>query len=366
MKYCTLCIIPDTRPGIRLGQDGVCNACHDAAKQKKIDWPARADDWRQLVKWAKNQPGRYDCVIPVSGGKDSTWQIVTCLESGLHPLAVTWKTPARTELGQQNLDNLISLGVDHIDFSVNPEVEKQFMLTTFKKAGSPAIPMHLALFNIPLQIAISLKIPLVVWGENSAVEYGGNDTKLKGARLTPAWLKQYGVSGGTVAADWASKELPLEDLTPYHSPSRQALATSNTRAVFLGNYFRWDPQTSLAVAKAHGFKARAAGPKTGYYNYADIDDDFISIHHWLKWYKFGFTRLFDNLSLEIRRGRLTRAEAINIIRKRGDQAPHQDIIAFCQFVGISEKQFFAICEKFRNKNIWVKQRGKWIIPDFLI
>jgi hypothetical protein len=194
------------------------------------------------------------------------------------------------------------LGVDHIDFSVNPEIEKKFMLTTFKKAGSPAIPMHLALFNIPLQIAVSWNIPLVVWGENSAVEYGGTDAKLKSAWLTPAWLKHYGVSQGTLPEDWVSRDLSLEALAPYRAPSKKVLAASNTRAVFLGHYFRWDPQTSLQVAQQHGFRSRKQGPKTGYYNYADIDDNFISLHHFLKWYKFGFTRLFDNLSLEIRRG----------------------------------------------------------------
>lgn len=366
MKYCTHCIIPDTRPGIIFGKNGVCNACHDAAQQKQIHWKNRAADWEKLVAWTKKQKRRYDCVIPVSGGKDSTWQTVTCLEYGLHPLAVTWKTPARTKLGQTNLDNLISLGVDHIDFSVNPAVEKKFMLTTFKKAGSPAIPMHLALFNIPLQIAVSRKIPLIVWGENSAVEYGGTDEKLKGAWLTPAWLKQYGVSGGTIAEDWETKELSRKALAPYRGPSEKVLAASDTRAVFLGHYFPWDPATSLQVAKQHGFKSRQAGPKTGYYNYADIDDDFISIHHFLKWYKFGFTRLFDNLSLEIRRGRMTREKAVDIIRQRGDQTPQKDITVFCKFVGISAKEFFTICEKFRNKDIWVQRGKQWDIPNFLV
>src|SRR3989344_5995254 len=132
MKYCTKCIIPDTRPGIVLDSKGVCNACEDAAHQKKVDWKAREADWKKVVLWAKQQQRRYDCVIPVSGGKDSTWQTVMCLEHGLRPLAVTWRTPARTKLGQKNLDNLISLGVDHIDWSVNPTIERTFMLETFR------------------------------------------------------------------------------------------------------------------------------------------------------------------------------------------------------------------------------------------
>jgi N-acetyl sugar amidotransferase len=303
----------------------------------------------------------------VSGGKDSTWQTVKCLEYGLNPLAVTWKTPARTPIGQENLDNLIRLGVDHIDYQINSTVEKKFMLKTLEKFGSTAIPMHLALFNIPLKIAVKFNIPLVIWGENSAVEYGTEDESLMGYRLNSKWLKKFGVSQGTTAKDWVGKDLTEKELTPYFGPTDKELEEQGIKAVFLGHYFPWDPEISRKVAVEHGFKERAEGAKTGYYNYADIDDDFISIHHYLKWHKFGFTRTFDNLSLEIRNGRLTREEAIRIISERGDETPHEDIKRFCDFVGITKDEFFKIIEKFRNKDIWQKKPdGKWLIMDFLI
>ena len=118
--------------------------------------------------------------------------------------------------------------------------------------------------------------------------------------------------------------------------------------------------------RAHGFREDEA-PRTGFYDYADIDDDFISMHHWLKWYKFGFTRLFDNLSLEIRNGRITRAAAIEILRKTGDDTPHRDIASFCRFCGIAEAAFHEIAERFRNPAVWQRRPdGTWYIPDFLI
>ena len=135
----------------------------------------------------------YDCIIPVSGGKDSTWQVITALDYGLKPLCVTWKTPARNTLGAKNLQNLVNLGVDHIDFSINPKVERRFTLKAFEGLGSPVIPMHMALHAIPLQFAVNFRVPLILWGENSAYEYGGQDEALKGVRLTHAWLKKYGV-----------------------------------------------------------------------------------------------------------------------------------------------------------------------------
>ena len=366
MKYCRCCVTPQSRPNIEFDACGVCNGCTASALKREIDWEARERAFREVVKHAKSRSGGYDCVIPVSGGKDSTWQVVKCLEYGLKPLAVTWKTPARTEIGARNLANLVGLGVDHIDYQVSPSVEKKFLYLAFSRYGSPAIPMHLALFNIPLKIAVKFDIPLVVWGENSALEYGGGEDDRLGCRLDEAWLRRYGVTHGTTARDWVSRDLAEGELTPYFGPTGRELSQHGVLAVFLGYYFAWDPVTSLKVARAHGFSVRVEGPKTGYYDYADIDDDFISIHHHLKWYKFGFTRSFDNLSIEIRNGRMTREEAIEILRKRGDETPHDDIGKFCSFVGIDEGHFVETVEKFRNPEVWVKRNGTWMIEEFLV
>ena len=153
MKYCTRCIIPDTRPNIELDAVGVCSACRAYDSRPDIDWTSREKAFRSVVGNAKARSQGYDCLIPVSGGKDSTWQVIKCLEYGLNPLAVTWKTPGRTELGRHNLDCLIRLGVDHIDYQISPAVERKFVYRSFRKFGSTAIPMHMALFNIPLAIA---------------------------------------------------------------------------------------------------------------------------------------------------------------------------------------------------------------------
>ncbi len=366
MKYCTHCIIPSTRPNIEFDENGICNACRTHGLKPKMDWVQREQTFKEVVQHAKKNSKGYDCLIPVSGGKDSTWQVVTCLEYGLNPLAVTWKTPARTTLGNENLANLVRLGVDHIDYQINPQVEKKFMMQSLVRYGSTAIPMHMALFNIPLKIAVKFEIPLVVWGENSAFEYGGKEEERQGFQLDDAWLKKYGITHGTTAKDWVSDSLSEKELTPYFGPSGKELKEKGILAVFLGYYFPWDPATSLEIAQAHGFQVRKEGPKTGLYNFADIDDDFISIHHYLKWYKFGFTRSFDNLSLEIRNGRITRSEAIQWLRERGDETPHEDIEKFCRFVGINKNKFFETAEKFRNPDVWVKRNNEWVIRDFLI
>jgi N-acetyl sugar amidotransferase len=365
MKYCNTCITPHNRPNIQFDENGVCN-CATRAVKENIDWNERAALFREVVGHAKARSRGYDCLIPVSGGKDSTWQVVTCLEHGLRPLAVTWRPPGRTALGQKNLQNLIDLGVDHIDYQINPRVEKRFTYLALSRYGTPALPMHMALFAIPLKIAVKFEIPLVVWGENSAFEYGGTEEARRGLKLDSQWLARHGVTHGTTARDWVGEELSAKDLAAYFAPTDDELERVGVLAAFLGYYFRWDPTTSHEVAAKHGFQARTEGARTGVWNYADIDDDFISIHHWLKWYKFGFTRTFDNLSVDIRHGRLTRDEAVGILRKRGDETPRQDIGKFCAWLGITEAHFFEIAEKFRNPDVWSKRDGKWVIEDFII
>lgn len=366
INWCKLCILPDSRPGLVFDDYGVCNACRSSATKIDIDWRSRERQFDELVKTVKSGAHLYDCLIPVSGGKDSTWQVIKCLEYGLNPLAVTWRPPGRTAVGQANLDNLIRLGVHHIDFSVAPNVEARFMLSALKNYGSSAIPMHMAIFNIPHFIATKFEIPLIVWGENSAFEYGTDDNSLTGVELTNEWLMQHGVMQGTTVDDWHKMGFAPSDLAPYIQVKAKDLKNFTPKGVFLGYFFKWDPKATKELALANGFTSKPVHLKTGVYDFADIDDDFISIHHWLKWYKFGFTRSFDNLSIEIREKRITRSAALSKLRGLGLQKPKADIEKFCDFTNISVAKFEEISNIFRNESIWFRHKGTWQIDNFLI
>jgi len=366
MIFCNSCILPNTRPNLIIDKNGLCNACNQFNLKTNINWNARKKELLKIVNDAKKNSFGYDCLIPVSGGKDSTWQVVECLSLGLKPLAVTWKTPARTIIGQRNLDNLVNLGVDHIDYQINPKVEAKFMLKTFKKFGTTAIPMHMALFNIPLTLACKFNIPLIIYGENSANEYGGTKKLAQSYKINQEWLQKYGVTHGTKAEDWISKELSKKDLNAYLGVNWEEIKKKKIKPIFLGHFLNWDIHKTLKISKKFGFKVRKEGPKVGIYNYADIDCSFISIHHWLKWYKFGFNRDMDNLSLEIRNKRLSRKDAIKYLTNKGIKPPMEDIRLFCKFVGISVKEFEKISNKFRNKDIWKKVKKNWMIKDFII
>ncbi|MFH1318658.1 MAG: N-acetyl sugar amidotransferase, partial [Candidatus Omnitrophota bacterium] len=219
---------------------------------------------------------------------------------------------------------------------------------------------------IPFRFAVSLDIPLILWGESPVMEYGEDEKKFNLESLDHNFLRNHSILQGTFLKDWVDDDLSVEDLQIYKMPSESIVKEKKIQSLFLGYYFNWSPQESYRVAAAHGFQARAQGPKIGYYDYADIDCDFMSIHHYFKWYKFGFTRLFDNLSLEIRNGRLTRDQVLKVLNDKDEQRPDEDIRKFCKLVNITEEHFDQCAEKFRNKDIWVKQGSKWRVKDFII
>lgn len=367
VRFCQSCVLPDSRPGIRIGEDGICNACKGHADNRtNIDWAAREGELHRIIDDVKSRGSVYNCIVPVSGGKDSFWQIIQCLKMGMKPLAVTWKSHGRNELGQANLDALVRLGVDHVDFAIDPVVEAKFMRKTLIETGSTAVPMHLAIFAIPMKMAVRMNIPLIVWGESPFMEYGGDAGDSDLNLLNHAWLKRHGILQGREAQDWVGPDLTTSELEPYCPPSEEEFQQADIRSIFLGYYMPWDPENSLKAAEARGFKRRAAGPKIGLYDYADIDCDHIAVHHWFKWTKFGFTRLFDNLSLEIRNGRMTRDEALATISRLGDQRPTADIATCCEFMGLPLSEFEDLEETFRDHTIWTRRNGHWVIDGFPI
>ena len=370
MKYCKRCLLPDTRPGIELDASGICSACrgHDD-KEKRIDWADRKAAFRELVVEAKERSNGYDCIVPVSGGKDSWYQVITAKNHGLKPLAVTWRTPARTEIGQANLDRMITrLGVDHIDYTIDPGVERRFMIAAYEKKGATAIPMHLALFAIPIRLAVQLRIPLVIWGENPQLEFGGPERDRLATELDLDWIRRYGVSNATGWEDWIGEEgLTEADLSAYRLPDPEAFEAWSPRSIFLGSFFKWNSFENARIAGEHGFASGEVHRKTGVWAFADIDCHFIALHHFLKWYKFGILRSFDNLSVQIRYGMTSRNDAINTLASEGFAAPIEDIQRFCRFAGRDESWFWEVAERFRNREIWqLDGDGIWRIPEFLL
>ncbi len=366
MKYCKKCILPNTRPGIVLNKSGICSGCEGHhIKDNRINWKKKKRELKIIFNQAKRKSSTYDCIVPVSGGKDSWYQIIVAKEYGLNVLALTWKTPARTIIGQENLNNMLTkLNVDHIDYSFAKNTEKKFMKASFEKLGSPGLPMHLAIFSMCSRMCVLLKIPLIIWGENSQLEYGGSKKDQLHTDLDDKWLSKHGCMEGTIGQDWIGYEgLKKEDLAGYMLAKKESFTP---KSIFLGSFIKWNSFEILKKVKKYGFKFDSKKGKVGAWNFADIDCNFISLHHFLKWYKFGISRSFDNLSVQIRYGMISRNMALKKISKLGHIIPHEDIKLFCKFVNKPTSWFWKTCEKFRNNEIWYKDKKKWKIKNFIV
>ena len=364
MKYCKKCIMPTSRPGIVLNKDGICGGCLGfEEKKEKINWKERE---RSLSLILDNHRGKgdYDCLIPVSGGKDSTWQVYSMIQAGMKPLALTIKCQYRTALGQKNLDNLINLGVDHIDFTVNPKIDSKFMLKTFEKDANPSLVEHLIMWPTVIKTALRYNIKLIVWAENSALEYGGSEEDRNKFFMDYDWIKKYGVTNGTTAEDWVDDTLSIDTLTSYQLPLEEELKKAKIENLFLGMYREWDPQDIAKKSQSVGFEW-ADDPVLGLHPFVGVDCDFRVVHHFMKWYKFGVTKLWDNLALEIRANRMTREIAIDYLKNNTEPIPKKEIETFCKYMKISIDDFFKIAEKHRNLNIWKKDKNNtWYLPEF--
>jgi N-acetyl sugar amidotransferase len=371
-RYCSTCVQPDTRPGIQLNAAGVCGAClGHIEKERVIDWPARRKSLETILTRFRgiNGPHDYDCIVPVSGGKDSTYQAYMLKEVfGMNPLCVTYRTPLRTELGQRNLDNLQRrLKVDLLELSVSPETERRFILKALREVGDCGLPFHQGIFAFALRAAVNQGIALVVWGECSQLEYGGDDLERQNLYLDRAWLAKHGCLQGRTPADWADDELSLAALRPFVVPTEAELQAKGIQSIFLGQFLKWDPVENAEVARGLGFETARGRPPMGIYDFADLDCKLITAHHYLKWFKFGMTRTYDNVSIEIRNGRMTRERGVEWVRKnKDDMIPPEHLDSLCRFLGITEPEFWTIAERFRNPKVWQRDAGgRWYIPDYL-
>lgn len=370
IKYCRNCVVPNTRPDISFDESGICSACNNAnVKRKKINWVSRKKDFFRILNKHKqiHKDNDYDCIVPVSGGKDSIYQVFQMKKKfKMRPLAITWKTMARTAQGQKNLEALKSIGVDHIDFTINPKVINKITKKSFFKFGDSSYIDHLCIYNLIPNLALKFKIALVVWGENMYLEYGGNFEKSSQRTQDSTFINKHNILKNHYAENWLSKSISNKDIVSFVTPDEKKLKLINYEPIYLGYYFPWDIKKNFKIATKVGFKPRENGPIMGLYSESDIDCMNIVIHHYFKWLKFGFNRVTDHASNEIRKNRLTRREAIKLVRKYdGLKPPKEYIKNFCLQIGISEKKFWEVANKFRNKKIW-KFNGKgWYIKNWI-
>lgn len=354
IRHCKRCVFPETKPDLHLNEEGICSACISAQRKRgEIDWELRKKQFFEKIHASKTPQtsAGYDCVIPVSGGKDSTYQAYFIKEvCGLNPLCVCFETTVVTELGQKNLDNLSKRGVDVIHFKKNDQAYKKMVIEGFRRVGDEMWPNHLGIFTVPIRFAVNFKIPILIWGENPQLEYGSPEGYLETPILDRRWMEEYGGLLGNRIQDMIGVDgLTERDLTPYFYPSDEEINGIGLRGLFLGHYFFWDARKQLEVVKEWGFSVKEDGPVEGTYtNYENLDEKMHGLHDYLKFVKYGFGRATDHACIDIRNNRLTRDEAIKLVEKYDGKYPHISIAAFREYTGLSQDEIDKVIDSFTN------------------
>lgn len=372
MEYCKRCVYPENaKPTILFDEEGVCSGCRYNESRRKIDWVEREKLLREMLNEFKARSrilnGHYDCIIPVGGGKDSHYQVYLMkVVYGLNPLLVTFNHAYNTRLGLQNLNNIVSaFGCDLIRFNTSPEAARKISRYMLKKVGDVTWHYHAGIRTFPFQIAVKYKIPLVVWGEHGFAELTGLVTLEDMVEFTK-WTRQEHDMRGYEPHDLINDEsgITMNDIAPYVYPSDEEIEELDVRGIYLSNFFDWDAlKQAKFLVENYNFALHPGPREKTFILHGKTDDHCNDVHDYLKYLKFGYGRATDDVSTEIRHGRMTREEGIELVNQYDSVVP-RTLKTYCDFLQITEQQLYDWIEPMRDQDIWAKGAdGQWCVKD---
>ena len=368
MKYCVKCVMPDSRPGITFNEEGVCSACQCYENRKNINWETRWEEFKVLCDRYRgmNGPNGYDCMIAVSGGKDSHFQTyIMKVVMGMNPLLVTVEDNFEmTEAGKHNLKNISeAFGCDVISMKPNIKAQKAIMKYTFSKYGKPTYFIDRYIYTYPLHMALKFNTPLLVYGENVGYEYGG-----AGAVETYSARDQIynGVGYGIPTEELIREGGTMKDLNFFEPPTKDEIASLDP--IYMSYFLEWNSFKNYEIAKRYGFHDLThEWRRTHHVEQMDqIDSRAYLVHSWMKYPKFGHASATDYAARMIRYGMITREEAIKMVKEHDHALDPLCVRDFCDFLGYSEKDFWDIVDKQYNRELFEKDaNGRWSLKENL-
>lgn len=349
-----------TRPRIGFDANGRCNACQWAETKKTLDWDARLNELNDLLDSVRRSDGKFDCLVPVSGGKDGSYVAYNLKHKyGMNPLAVTVTPALALELGEENLRAFVQSGYDHLSVNPNSEAMRTLNRIGFEEMGFPYYGWLIAIHTAVLRIAVSFGIELIFYGEDGEVEYGG----AAGTNVIPVYgtdymRKIYLESGYDKVL--ANSGLTDNELFFFRFPDEQDLASNNIKVTHWSYYENWDPYRNYLVAKEHcGLKeAENTNPGT-FTNYAQNDQALYALHTYLMYLKFGFGRANQDACIEIRRGALDRGQAVNLVRLYDGLYPHEHLETYLNYYQMTKEEFDNALDRWADDTLFEKVDGYW-------
>ncbi len=360
LRWCTNCLSMSTRPRIKFDDRGWCNACVWAERKKKLDWSVRMKDLERLLDKHRGKAGGFDCLVPVSGGKDGSYVTYNLKHKyGMNPLAVTVTPALPLDLGEQNLQAFIRAGYDHI--SINPDCEAMKVLnkTGFVEMGFPYYGWLIAIQTAVLHTALNFGIGLIFYGEDGEVEYGGSVETDKNPIYDVNYMKKIYLEGG-YGKVLQESGLSEKQLYFFTFPDETDLARGKLEITHWSYFENWDPYRNYLVAKEHCGLREAEGSNAGTFtNFAQNDQALYALHTYLMYLKFGFGRANQDASIEVRRGAMDRQQAVNLVRFYDGQFPDQFVEMYLEYYRMTAQEFEAVLDKWANKELFRKADGRW-------
>ncbi|MDB3961746.1 N-acetyl sugar amidotransferase [Paracoccaceae bacterium] len=361
VKFCKKCTISNQRPRITFDKNGVCSACNFAETKRATNWKDRELELKSLLDKHRSKDGRHDVIVPCSGGKDGSY-VAHQLKYvyGMNPLTVTFSPLSPTEIGKKNLQAFVNSGFVNIFKQPDGDISRRLVSYFSKSIGDPFQPFIYGQSNFPMEVSVNYKIPLIMYGENGEVEYGGD---MKNANVPTRQIddhvKHY--FSGVDVADLRKEGFSASDLFPYLAPDREMISKAQTEIHFFSYYKFWDPQENYYYcSEKTGFNPNPIRSEGTYSTYASLDDEFDGYHYYLGFIKFGIGRTTSDTSHEIRDGKITREEGINLVKKYDGEFPSNYYKKFLQFCMITDTEFQEIVDSWRSDHIWQRDNeGNW-------
>lgn len=367
MKYCTRCVYPENHPlNLTFDNQGVCSGCRVHEEKDVLNWDERYGKLQELVDKYKNTSGNnYDCVVPVSGARDSYYIVNTVLKLGLRPLLVTYNKHYNTEVGIRNLAYLRTLmGQDLMTMTVDPATVKKITRATLRKNGSMYWHCIAGQTVFPVQVAVRFKIPLIIWGAHQGLDQVGMFSHLDEVEMTRKYRKDHDLMGYE-AEDLLDPEAGITqaDVQQYAYPHDKEIEKVGVRGIYLNNYIRWDTKAQHErMIKEYGYESHEQTRTFDTYN--DVDCfHYSDIHDYIKFLKLGYGKASDHASREIRLKRMTREEGIELVKKYQTLEP-ATLDLFLDWIGMTRDGFYYLVDQHRDPRAWRQEEGgAWALLD---
>ncbi|GFM38113.1 N-acetyl sugar amidotransferase [Desulfovibrio psychrotolerans] len=368
--FCTKCVTSNQRPRITFNDQGICSACQWHEEKETLDWNERERMLVELLDKHRSKNGQFDCLVPSSGGKDSGFVAhMLKYRYGMNPLTVTWSPFMYTDIGFRNFNNMIHTGFDNIQFTPNGIFHRKLSRISFECNGDNFDPFVYGQKSFVFNIAIRFNIPLIFYGENGDLEYGGSmHSKNKSHEDISDWTNTYFkgsgvqnlVSIGLENGIFTKDEIARQNTEFYRAPDPEQVNKLGAEMHWFSFYKKWIPQENYYYCVENtGFETNTERSEGTYTKYASLDDKTDGFHYYMGYIKFGMGRTTRDASMEIRNKHITREEAVALVNKYDGEYPNKHLEDFCRYIDISKEHLDAVIDKFRPIHLWEKVDNVW-------